>query len=145
MKCEFSHDYTTQRRHMQRSHAKAYRHWCKESGFVSMLPDDTKKRREAEEGGTQQATLDAQWEGKEKIIPYSSEAFRAAAREWMIETDQPLSAMDHRQFRKMIHIASRATNGVRIPGRKQVRQEIMDAFRRQMREMKERLSVSVVR
>jgi hypothetical protein len=41
----------------------------------------------------------------------------------------------------MIDIASRAEDGVRIPGRKATRIEIIDTFKRQMAHLKEKLNV----
>jgi hypothetical protein len=42
----------------------------------------------------------------------------------------------------MIATASRATNGVKIPNRKATRQEIIDLFKRQLLNLKERMNVS---
>jgi hypothetical protein len=42
----------------------------------------------------------------------------------------------------MIDIASRAKDGVRIPGRKSTREEIIDLFKRRMDQLKTKLNVS---
>jgi hypothetical protein len=54
---------------------------------------------------------------------------------------QPIQALEHRTFKKMIDIAARATNGVTVPSRKVTRQEIIDMFKTQMTNLKERLNV----
>lgn len=43
----------------------------------------------------------------------------------------------------MIDVASRATNGVKIPSRKAARKEIMDRFHEQMAGLKARFTVSL--
>ncbi|KZS86735.1 hypothetical protein SISNIDRAFT_420588 [Sistotremastrum niveocremeum HHB9708] len=140
--CEFVADYSTRRGHMERFHREAYLAWCKANTFLSMLPKDSKARREGQKGG-KQTSLNENWEGQQRdvVIPYTHQTFIDVAREWLISTDQPLSAMDHPKFREMIHTAARAKNGVKIPRHQDVRKGILEAFRRQMREMKKRLSV----
>ena len=56
---------------------------------------------------------------------------------------QPLQALEHPAFHKMIDIAARATNGVTIPNRKATREEIMNMFRNQLTRLKEWLNVSL--
>ena len=56
---------------------------------------------------------------------------------------QPLQALEHPAFHKMIDIAACATNGVTIPNRKATREEIMNMFRNQLTRLKERLNVSL--
>jgi hypothetical protein len=41
----------------------------------------------------------------------------------------------------MIHIAARATNGVKIPDRRQTRQAIIDTFKEQLTSLRDRLNV----
>ena len=41
----------------------------------------------------------------------------------------------------MIHIAARATNGVKIPDRHQTRQAIIETFKQQMTSLRDRLNV----
>jgi hypothetical protein len=43
----------------------------------------------------------------------------------------------------MVDVASRATNGVKVPDRRQTRQEILDLFKRQMAHLKEKLNVCI--
>jgi hypothetical protein len=42
----------------------------------------------------------------------------------------------------MIDIAARAKDGVRIPGRKSTRKEIIELFKRRMEQLKAKLNVS---
>ena len=44
----------------------------------------------------------------------------------------------------MINIAARATNGVKIPDRRQTRQAIIDTFKRQLVALRDRLNVCKV-
>jgi hypothetical protein len=43
----------------------------------------------------------------------------------------------------MTNIATRATDGVKIPGRKQTRQEIIDMFKARLTDLHNRLNVSI--
>ena len=45
----------------------------------------------------------------------------------------------------MIQTAARATNGVKIPNRRQTRQVIIDTFREQMKALQARLTVRYLR
>ncbi|KAF9229375.1 hypothetical protein BS17DRAFT_688220, partial [Gyrodon lividus] len=74
--------------------------------------------------------------------PYTDKLFHEAAVEWLITTNQPIQAIDHPSFRKMINIASQATKGVVIPNRKATQAEIIDIFKRQMMRLLEHLNVS---
>ncbi|KAF7372312.1 putative AC transposase [Mycena venus] len=77
---------------------------------------------------------------KERVIPYSHAAFRQAAIEWLVATNQPVDVLDHPKFRNMIDITSRATDGVRIPGKKLTREEIIELFKRRMDQLKAKLN-----
>ncbi|KIK92875.1 hypothetical protein PAXRUDRAFT_146389 [Paxillus rubicundulus Ve08.2h10] len=55
---------------------------------------------------------------------------------------QPIQAVDHPSFKKMIDIASQATNGVVIPTCKTTHAEIMSIFKKQMTRLRECLNVS---
>jgi hypothetical protein len=132
-----------------------------------MLPKDTKRRKlEAKADG--QTQLDShlrERETKEHIVPYSDALFQEAAIEWLVETDQvsyvacsdhgitslltcflfqPLDALNHPAFKQMVHLAARATNGVKIPSRKQTRQVIIDTFKTNIRKLRQRLSVRLI-
>ncbi|KAJ7257844.1 hypothetical protein C8J57DRAFT_1074314 [Mycena rebaudengoi] len=92
-----------------------------------------------------QQTLDPHLQEKpEREVPYSDQLFRDAAIEWLIATDQPLDAMNHPKFKEMIDIAARSHNGVKIPGRKTTREEILRLFQRQMENLRVRLHVSLM-
>ncbi|KAJ7781962.1 hypothetical protein DFH07DRAFT_728535, partial [Mycena maculata] len=140
---------STARRHM-RKHAEIYRKWCKKNDFESKLEEDIQARKkaaaDAEEAKSQlhQQTLEPHLQEKpERVVPYSDTLFRDAALEWLIATDQPIDALTHPKFKEMIDIAARAPNGVKIPGRKATREEIIDLFKRQMDNLRVRINVSV--
>jgi hypothetical protein len=57
---------------------------------------------------------------------------------------QPIQALEHPAFKKMIDIAARATKGVKNLNRKQTREEIITLFRNQMKKLKDRLNVCSV-
>lgn len=59
--------------------------------------------------------------------------------------DQPIQALEHLKFREMITVASRATNGVKIPGRKLTRAEIQKMFKAHMTDLKSHLNVCLLR
>ncbi|KAJ6618035.1 hypothetical protein B0H10DRAFT_1796135, partial [Mycena sp. CBHHK59/15] len=116
-----------------------YRKWAKKHNFESRLEEDVQARKkaatEAEEAKQklQQQSLDPHLKEKpERVVPYSDQLFLDAAVEWLIGTDQPLDALDHPKFREMIDVAARAQDGVRIPGRKTTRVEILNLFQQQM-------------
>jgi hypothetical protein len=55
---------------------------------------------------------------------------------------QPLQALEHPSFKEMIDIATQATNGVNIPNRKAVREEILHTFKTRLESLKQHLNVS---
>ena len=55
---------------------------------------------------------------------------------------QPIQALEHPSFQNMIDIAARATKGVKIPNRKQTRDEIINTFKRNLSKLRDRLNVS---
>ncbi|KAH7905698.1 hypothetical protein BJ138DRAFT_1017367, partial [Hygrophoropsis aurantiaca] len=114
-------DVTTCRRHIQSKHSGVYHTWCEKNDFESKLPYDVKKRKEAISlANAKQGRLDGhlrEIDPTEPVIPYNNAMFHEALCEWLIETNQPVQAVDHPKFRQMIEIASRATKGVTIPNR----------------------------
>ncbi|KAJ7844508.1 hypothetical protein B0H14DRAFT_2224154, partial [Mycena olivaceomarginata] len=141
-------DPSTVRRHLASTHAPEYHKWCAKTGFVSRLAADVKERKQAEAAADaevkrlHQQTLEPHLREKpERVIPYSDELWREAALEWLIATDQPVSALNHPKFKTMINIAARATNGVIIPGMRSTREEIMKLFHEQMDKLRTRLHV----
>ncbi|KAF8957947.1 hypothetical protein BDZ97DRAFT_1669110, partial [Flammula alnicola] len=141
-----SEDVSTLRRHMAAFHETIYRKWCKENEFKSMLPEDTKARRAAQlESVLRQTEVDdhfAKENPEDKPKPYSDKLFEEAAIQWLIEMDQPVQAFEHPSFKHMIEVAGRATQGVKIPSRKQTQQAIVNTFKNQMKALSERLNVS---
>ena len=76
----------------------------------------------------------------ERVAPYSDKFFHQVAIEWLVATDQPIQALEHPQFKKMIDIASRATKGVNVPSRKVTRSHIIRYFKDHLMKLKTRLS-----
>ncbi|TFK61223.1 hypothetical protein BDN72DRAFT_778481 [Pluteus cervinus] len=106
---------STLRRHLEAYHKDQYLKWAKANNFLSMLPKCRKAKAEKAASAKLQTQLeDHHKPNAEKIIPYSDKAFREAATEWLIATNQPIQAFEHPSFHKMINIASRASNGVKI-------------------------------
>jgi hypothetical protein len=74
----------------------AYKKWCERTGFVSALPNDRRAAKEAKNNasaaeGSGQSKIDGHLRdipAKPKIVKYSDAAFREAAIEWLIATDQ---------------------------------------------------------
>ncbi|KAJ7847688.1 hypothetical protein B0H13DRAFT_1646001, partial [Mycena leptocephala] len=147
-------DATTNRRHLAKTakHADVYRAWAVKNDFESKLEEDIPSRKqalaEAEEAKAKlpQQTLDPHLREKpERVVSYSDELFRDAALEWLIATDQPIDALNHPKFKEMIDIAARAPDGVKIPGRKTTREEILNLFQKQMANLRVRINASVSR
>ncbi|KAG2074081.1 hypothetical protein BDR04DRAFT_1008948, partial [Suillus decipiens] len=74
--------------------------------------------------------------------PYSDKLFKQAAIKWLVATDQPIQALDHPKFQDMIDVASRATNGVKIPNRRATHTEIMRIFKNHLMRLRMTLNVS---
>jgi hypothetical protein len=55
---------------------------------------------------------------------------------------KPIQALEHPKFKEMIDVASRATKGVKIPGRKATRAEIIHTFKDHLTKLKAKLNVS---
>lgn len=128
-----------------------------------MLPKDTLARREKLKL-QEQTRLDAHLVEKpppERIVKYTDAIYCEAAIEWLLATDQvcsfltqmclslirsdqPLRALEHPAFKNMIDIAARATDGVKIPNRKQTRREIINLFKKNMTRLRDKLNVSIV-
>lgn len=56
-----------------------------------MLPEDTKRRKEAALDKTlkaQQTNIGDHFSPADEVIPYSDRAFEAAAIEWLVQTNQ---------------------------------------------------------
>ena len=79
----------------------------------------------------------------ERVLPYTDKLFRQAAIEWLVATDQPLQALEHPKFKDMIDVAARATNGVKLPGRRATRSEIKATFKTNLMKLKVQLNVCI--
>ncbi|KAF8452003.1 hypothetical protein L210DRAFT_3383337, partial [Boletus edulis BED1] len=91
----------------------------------SMLPKDGKWQKDESQTSCQ-SMLEPHLQPvapKERIIPlpYTDDRFYEAAIQWIITTDQVTIINPHlltSHIKNMINIAARATNGVRLPGRR---------------------------
>ncbi|THG97764.1 hypothetical protein EW026_g4311 [Hermanssonia centrifuga] len=141
-------DISTLRRHLGAYHALQYRAWALKENFKSMIPADVKSRREAiAKEKAKQCLLDdhlKEMPKKERIVAYSHQLFRSIAIEWLIATGQPLLALEHPTFKKMIDIAARAQDGVEIPLCKVAHEELLDMFRQRMSNLKATLNSNKV-
>ncbi|OJA10009.1 hypothetical protein AZE42_13011, partial [Rhizopogon vesiculosus] len=114
----FVNEVTTLRRHQEAAHRGDYLKWAKNNDFISMLPKDAKQRRE-QAAADQQPSISGYLKPRapnEHVMPYTDELFREAAIKWLIETDQPIDALEHPAFKNMIDIAARTTNGIKLRG-----------------------------
>ncbi|KAI0686300.1 hypothetical protein C8T65DRAFT_525276, partial [Cerioporus squamosus] len=135
---------TSLHHHMGALHEGIYRNWCDKNDLLSMLPKDTKQRREAEVATVAQSTLDTHLREKpapERVVKYTDDLFQEAAIEWLVSTDQPIQALEHPAFKNMIDIAARATEGVKIPNCKTTRREIINMFKCNLTKLRDRLQV----
>ena len=138
-----------------------YRKWAQDMNFESKLPGDILKCKAAAEQVTR--TLDRDLREKkpsEQIVKYSDSTFQQVAIEWLVATDQagqaicsiavfdicfqPIQALNHPKFHEMIDIASRATNGVKIPGQKSTRAAIIQRFKDHLIKLWAQLNVSAL-
>ena len=125
-----------------------------------MLPGNVKACKEKAEHAQQTINLHlTERKLAERVLPYSDKLFRKAAIEWLAATDQvnlhyslmgivteawcvkPIQAFEHPKFKEMIDVAARATNGVKIPGRKATCAEIMHIFKNHLTKLKKTLNV----
>ncbi|KAG2048929.1 hypothetical protein BDR06DRAFT_894558, partial [Suillus hirtellus] len=136
---------STLRRHAEAKFAGKYRTWAKANTFTSKLPGDI--AAEKKKAAHAQQMIDAHLTERklsERTIPYTHQNFRKAAIEWLVATDQPIQALEHPKFKEMIDVASRATQGVKIPGRKATRAEIMHIFKNHLTKLKKKLNVCTI-
>ncbi|KAI9429899.1 hypothetical protein H4582DRAFT_1825324 [Lactarius indigo] len=142
-------EHTTLRRHAAAIHSRRYRKWCQDNNFESMLPEDTKRRREAAANKllrSQQSAVTDHFRPEDpstRRIPYSDSAFQTAAIEWLVQTNQPVQAFKHPSYKKMLDIASRANRDIKLLSQKQTRARIIKMFKQQMIMLKGHLNVSV--
>ena len=137
-----------------------YQKWAEDNNFLSMLPKDAENRRNNAQAD-KQSHLDSHLREKprkETVTPYTDKRFRDAAIEWLVSTDQvcdnfsnafyglihklqPIQALNHEMYHNMIRIAASATNGVKIPDRRQTRQVITNMFKLQLQVLHDKLNV----
>ena len=125
-----------------------------------MLPGDVKARKVKAERAQWTINLHlTKHKLAECVLPYLDKLFKKAAIEWLVATDQvslrhlliqvvtevwcvePIQAFEHPKFKEMIDVAARATNGVKIPGRKATCAEIMHIFKNHLTKLKKTLNV----
>ncbi|KAF8546323.1 hypothetical protein OG21DRAFT_1427306 [Imleria badia] len=106
---------STLQRHLQSCHRAEYVKWAKDNDFTSMLLNDQKSQKEDLQPA-RQTQLDGHL--RPSTLKYSDKCFCAAVVEWLMNTDQPISALKHPSFKKVIEVAAQATNGIKIPSRK---------------------------
>ncbi|KDQ11837.1 hypothetical protein BOTBODRAFT_113812, partial [Botryobasidium botryosum FD-172 SS1] len=131
----------TLRQHCEAHHKNDYLKWCKKNDFVPQLPGMKKLEVLASESRAVQQSIADFAVKTEKPIPYSDDAFRAAAIEWLTSTNQPLDAFDNPRFKTMIDIASRAKGEVELPACNAIRKEIIQLFNDHLAELRQRLNV----
>ncbi|KAF6744250.1 hypothetical protein DFP72DRAFT_826137, partial [Ephemerocybe angulata] len=139
----------TLRRHMEAHHPKRYNKWCERNDFLSMLPKTVHARRDALAAAaastSTQQTLDGHVhpiDPAPRVIKYSDALFQQVAEEWLIATNQPIEALSHPRFHEMIEVAARATDGVKIPEKRAVRESILRHFRNSVKELRDRLNIA---
>ncbi|KAF8336665.1 hypothetical protein F5887DRAFT_891284, partial [Amanita rubescens] len=133
---------TTLRRHMDSMHRDAYEQWAQANNFTSMLPRDSKRRKQdAQSLKESQQRLDAHLRERDTTIPYSDSRFCKVAIEWLVATDQPIQALEHPKYKEMIDVAASATKGVKIPNQKQSRAAVIDHFKENLRKLRRHLLV----
>ncbi|KAG6851791.1 hypothetical protein C0991_006134 [Blastosporella zonata] len=83
-------------------------------------------------------------EPKVAKIKYTDILFKEVAIKWLVATDQPIAAFEHPKFKHMIYVVSQAQNGVKIPDCRQMREAIIDSFKKQMNHLHSRLNSPAV-
>ncbi|KAI5988039.1 hypothetical protein EDD15DRAFT_2172899, partial [Pisolithus albus] len=119
-----------------------YLKWAASKNFVSMLPEDTKRRR-VEAASSTQRSLDNHLVPRDQVPHYSESAFREVRSKSFFHTPsltrhyQPIHILQNPIFQQMINLASRANHSIKIPTLKQTRQSIIDLFKSKLRELRE--------
>ncbi|PSR77950.1 hypothetical protein PHLCEN_2v7633, partial [Hermanssonia centrifuga] len=130
--------------HLGAYHASQYHAWALKENFKLMIPTDMKSQREAiaKEKAKQHLFDDhlKEMPKKECIVAYSHRLFHSIAIKWLIAAVQPLLALKHPTFEKIIDIAARARDSVEIPLCKVAREELLDMFRQRMSNLKATLN-----
>ncbi|KAI6107486.1 hypothetical protein EV401DRAFT_1871557 [Pisolithus croceorrhizus] len=109
----FVNEVSTLRHHMQAIHKAEYLKWAASKNFLSMLPEDTKRRR-VEAASSTQHSLDDHLVPRDQVPLYSESTFQDVSIQWLIETNQPIHILQNPVFQKMISLASCANHSVKI-------------------------------
>ncbi|KAG2030880.1 hypothetical protein BDR03DRAFT_837686, partial [Suillus americanus] len=80
----------------------------------------------------------------EQVVQYTDALFQEATTQWLIDTDQPIEALEHPAFKNMVDIAAHATNGVILPDCRQTWHAIIDLFKQNLTNLCKRLLVCVL-
>ena len=81
-----------------------------------MLPRDTEARRKDKETKTRvQTSLEPHMTERETVVKYSDNAFREAAIEWLVETDQVCSEVVLNALYRLLMCCCTAHSSVRAP------------------------------
>ncbi|KAF8485136.1 hypothetical protein DFH94DRAFT_624580, partial [Russula ochroleuca] len=134
---------TTLCHHLEANHSGKYCNWAKSAKFLSKLPGDVKKCKEADR--EVQHTLDRDLQEKDPeqvVVPYSDKLFHQTAVKWVAATDQPIQALEHPIFKELVDVTARAKNGVKIPGQKATRGKIKRLFKDHLTRLRTELNVS---
>ncbi|KAF8467515.1 hypothetical protein DFH94DRAFT_598642, partial [Russula ochroleuca] len=133
---------TTLHRHLEANHSARYRIWAKGANFLSKLPGDIKKHKQATEEVHHTLDCDLQEISECIVAPYSNRLFHRTAVEWLAATDQPIQALEHPKFKELIDVASRVLkSGVDIPGWKATWGEIIHIFKDYLTQLRAELNV----
>ncbi|KAF5318361.1 hypothetical protein D9611_014218 [Ephemerocybe angulata] len=141
---------TTLRRYLEAHHVRPYDKWCERTGFTTMLPKAVRARKDAASNAAANAqqTLNGHLvpiQPAPNVVKYSDALFQQAAEEWLIMTNQPIDALSHPKFHELIEVAARATDGVKIPERRAVRENIIRRFQQNVAELRKRFNSDKVR
>ncbi|KIK47782.1 hypothetical protein CY34DRAFT_8650 [Suillus luteus UH-Slu-Lm8-n1] len=141
--CILINKISTLRCHTEAKFSAKYRKWAKEYSFELMLPGNVKARKD---NAAQQSINVHLTEQKlaERVVSYTDKLFKQAAIEWLVSTNQPIQVLEHPKFKEMIDIAARATNSVKIPGRKATCVKIMRTFKTHLMGLRSKLNISQV-
>ncbi|KAJ2919527.1 hypothetical protein MD484_g940, partial [Candolleomyces efflorescens] len=108
--------------------------WCKRNNFESNLPSNVKTRKE--KTASDQTTLDGHIvaiKPTPPMVKYLDVLFR-----------QPLQCVGHPKFHKLIDIASRATDGVKIPTCQATQESIIKRFKKNIKDLTNRFNSAAV-
>ncbi|KAI6112343.1 hypothetical protein EV401DRAFT_1867338, partial [Pisolithus croceorrhizus] len=126
--------------HLQACHQGEYLRWLAANAFKLMLPNDVKHMQSSV---SRQSRLEGHLVERGLIVQYSEAVFHEATVLWLIETDQPIHALQHPSFGRMIEIASHAKNGIRILSHRQTCQANINVFKTRLLDLHKCFLVSM--